>query len=137
MEASQKATILIIEDSKTIRFMYKGILANHGYHVIEAENGTEGWVKAMEMHPDLIVLDLILPDLHGLEVLKKIRSTDMTKNIPVLVLSNIKDMSDVHKALNLGINYYGYKGNDSPQKILGMIEKILNKRKQQSDSEIS
>lgn len=110
--------------------MYKGVLANNGYSVLEAETGEDGWIKTVEMQPDLVVLDLILPDLHGLEVLKKIRTNEMTKDIPVLILSNIKDMQDVHKALNLGINYYGYKGNDSPQKILSMIQKILNKRDQ-------
>jgi len=130
MEEPGKFTVLIVEDSKTIRFMYKGVLANHGYSVIEAETGEDGWIKTVEMQPDLVVLDLILPDLHGLEVLKKIRSNEMTQDIPVLILSNIKNIQDVHKALNLGINYYGYKGNDSPQKILGMIQKILSKRDQ-------
>ena len=81
METPRNDTVLIVEDSKTIRFMYKGVLANNGYNVIEAETGEEGWVKTVEMGPDLVVLDLILPDLHGLEVLKKIRSNEITKDI--------------------------------------------------------
>jgi two-component system alkaline phosphatase synthesis response regulator PhoP len=126
-------TILLIEDSQTIRFMYRGILSNYGFNVIEAENGEKGFELALERKPDLILLDLILPDIHGLDVLKKIRSYEITRNIPVLVITNLKEIDDVQKAINLGANYYGYKGSDSPQKILFMVKKLLEKKHQQEE----
>ena len=126
-------TLLLIEDSQTIRFLYRGILSNDGFNVIEAENGEKGFELALERKPDLILLDLILPDIHGLEVLKKIRSFEMTKDIPVLVMTNLKEIEDVQKAINLGANYYGYKGSDSPHKILLMVKKLLEKKHQQEE----
>lgn len=128
-------TILLVEDSQTIRFMYRGILANYGFNVIEAENGQKGYDLALERKPDLILLDLILPDIHGLDVLKKIRAYEMTKDIPVLVITNLKEIEDVQKAINLGANYYGYKGSDSPHKILFMVKKLLEKKQQEEEDD--
>jgi DNA-binding response OmpR family regulator len=127
MENQNKPVILLIEDSATIRTFYKKVIETAGYEVIDAENGEQGWVAAYERVPNLICLDIILPDIHGLEVLKKIRSNTFTKNIPVLVLTTLKDFTDVQKAINLGANYYSIKGNDSPEKLLGMIDKLLKR----------
>ncbi len=124
----QEYTILLVEDSKTIRLAYRVILQNHGFNIIEAEDGQTAWKEAFEKKPDLILLDLILPDVSGFDVLKKIRATEQTKDIPVVVLTNLKEIGDVQKAINLGANFYGYKGDASPQKILSMIDKILEKR---------
>jgi DNA-binding response OmpR family regulator len=127
MENTAKSVILLIEDSATIRVFYKKVLESSGYEVIEAETGEQGWVAAYERAPHLICLDMILPDIHGLEVLKKIRSNAVTKAIPVLVLTTLKDFGDVQKAINLGANYYAIKGSDSPEKLLGMIDKLLKR----------
>lgn len=127
MENQEKPLILLIEDSATIRTFYKKVIESAGYEVIDAENGEQGWTAAYERVPNLICLDLILPDIHGLEVLKKIRSNTFTKNIPVLVLTTLKDFADVQKAINLGANYYSIKGSDSPEKLLGMIDKLLKR----------
>jgi CheY-like chemotaxis protein len=120
--------ILLIEDSMTIRFMYRGILENAGFVVFAAENGGNGLKAAKEKMPDIILLDLLLPDMHGLEVLKAIRANPATKSIPVVILTNLKEMEEIQKAISLGANYYGYKGQDSPQKIVGIIQKILEKK---------
>jgi CheY-like chemotaxis protein len=61
-------------------------------------------------------------------VLKKIRTNALTKSIPVLVLTTLKDFADVQKAINLGANYYSIKGSDPPEKLLGMIDKLLKKK---------
>ncbi len=127
MAEETKPVILIIEDSPTMRLFYRKILELGGYFVIEAENGNEGWVKTYERLPHLVVLDMILPDMHGFDVLKKIRSTPSTKHIPVLVLTTLKEIADVQKAISLGANYYSIKGTDSPEKLLGMIEKLLKR----------
>ena len=135
MIITEEYTILLVEDSKTIRFAYYTILQNHGFNVIEAENGETAWTFAVEKKPDIILLDLILPDISGFDVLKRIRANETTKNIPVVVLSNLKEIADIQKAINLGANYYGYKGADSPQKIIAMIHTILEKRSKKQNQQ--
>ena len=89
-EKQEKAkTILLIEDSQTIRFMYRGILTNYGFIVVEAENGEKGFELALERKPDLILLDLILPDIHGLEVLKKMNLNESLNYAKNLVLQSV------------------------------------------------
>lgn len=120
-------TILLVEDSMTIRYAYKNLLENHGFYVVEAEDGEGAWESVIEDEPDLVLLDLILPDISGLEVLERIRSFDNTKDLPVIILTNVKEIPDIQKAISLGANYYGYKGSSSPEKILKTIINILEK----------
>ena len=127
MIISEKHTILLVEDSPTIRLLYRKVLESDGFEVMEAEDGESGWEIAVNREPDLILLDLILPDSNGLEVLERIRASETTKNIPVIVLTTMKRIQDVQRAINLGANYYAYKGSDSPKKILSMIHKLLEK----------
>ncbi len=127
MIISEKQTILLVEDSPTIRLLYRKVLETDGFDVVEAEDGESGWEMAVSREPDLILLDLILPDSNGLEVLERIRASEVTKNIPVIVLTTMKRIQDIQRAINLGANYYAYKGSDSPKKILNMIHKLLGK----------
>ena len=73
MENADNATILIVEDESVFRLIYRGVLEKEGYHVLEAENGLIGWELVKKKKPDLVLLDLILPELSGYEVLKKIK----------------------------------------------------------------
>jgi DNA-binding response OmpR family regulator len=108
-----------------MRRFYKKVFEDEGFKVKEAENGHDGWTLAYETMPDLIVLDLLLPDYHGLDILKKIRADDFTQDIPVIVLTTLKEINDIQKAINMGANYYSVKGTDSPDKLLNMIYKLL------------
>ncbi|MBN2103708.1 response regulator [bacterium] len=123
----RKIAILLIEDSPTVRTLYKRTFEMKGFHVFEAGTGADGWKLAHQRVPDIIILDMMLPDCHGLSILKKIRGDDLTKHIPVLVLTSLKDIYDVQRAINLGANYYSVKGKDSPEKLLQMIYKLLKK----------
>ena len=87
-----KRRILLIEDSQSTRMTYKRILEEGDFFVIEASTGQEGWDQTLSEQPDLVVLDLMLPDIHGLEVLKNIRSHVKTRTIPVLILTSVKDL---------------------------------------------
>lgn len=135
MAVERKIVILLVEDSPTIRTFYKNIFIKAGFEVIEAGNGREAFAAISKRIPDIIVLDLVLPDYHGLEILKKIRAHSLLKKIPVLVLTSLKDMKDVQKAITMGANYYSVKGSDPPEKLLGMIYKLLKKTKQASTKE--
>lgn len=80
-------TVLLVEDDAGDRNMYGNILWYNGYHVIAAEDGEAGLRLAQEEHPDLILLDLQLPLLHGMELNSQLKQDDDTKNIPVIALT--------------------------------------------------
>lgn len=122
-----KGTILLIEDEVSFRKIYKAVIENDGYKILEAEDGEIGWKMVQEEKPDLVLLDLILPKLHGLEVLKKIRSDKITQNIPVLILSVMGEQRDIKKGLEAGANDYTVKGYYSPREILSKIHALLVK----------
>lgn len=121
----RKIRIVLIEDSKTVRAFYKMVFEERGFEVIEAENAKDGWKIICDSKPDVVVLDMMLPDIPGLEILKRIRMIDSIKNLPVIALTAVKDIKYVQEVIKAGANYYSVKGSDSPQKIQGMIYKLL------------
>ena len=106
MRTTLKSSILIIEDELSFRRVYEDLLKGDGYNVLVAEDGDSGWQIASTETPDLIVLDLALPKLHGFEVLKNIRAHPSTKNIPVLVMTVLGEQQDIRKGFELGANDY-------------------------------
>src|SRR5258708_444826 len=98
--------ILTIEDDKFFQKFYTTKLTEHGYEVFIAANGVEGLQKARENHPDLILLDIIMPQKDGFEVLEEMRGDPHLKNIPVIVFSTLGQEEDVQKAMNLGAKGY-------------------------------
>lgn len=125
--APKKQTILLIEDSVSTRATYKNFFEKYGYDILEAENGEKGWALTRDKLPDLVVLDLLLPDIHGLEVLKNIRSDEKTKNIPVLVLTNVREAEDIQKTKTMGASHYAHKESVTPKKIIEIVENLLKK----------
>jgi DNA-binding response OmpR family regulator len=117
--------ILIIEDESALQKSLNDILSQDDYQVVSALDGELGVQLACKEKPDLILLDLVLPKLHGLEVLKKVRENPETKSIPVIVLTNLESMQDIEKAMELGANSYLVKANYSLKDLLIKIEQIL------------
>lgn len=103
MNQDKGARVLIIDDESQIRKMMKVALAAHGYELEEGASGQEGLALAATFHPDLIVLDLGLPDMDGLEVLKRLREWTQT---PIIVLSVREMENDKIKALDSGADDY-------------------------------
>lgn len=98
--------ILIIENDKFLLKLYSEKLKREGFDVSEAITGNEGLNKVAAQKPNLIILDLILPGKDGFEVLSEIKLNPATKNIPVIILSNLGQESDVKRGLELGaVNY--------------------------------
>ncbi len=118
-------TILVIEDDKSISFMYKFKLEQKGYKVICAYNGQEGVKKAEEYRPDLALIDIMMPVLSGDLALKEIRSTDWGKNIKALILTNIgKDEAPAILRF-LDISGYIVKAHYTPTQVVEIIDKLL------------
>lgn len=118
-------TILFIEDESALQKTFSEVLNQEGYKVISALDGELGLRMAKEEKPDLILLDLILPKVHGFEVLKGLKGDETTKEIPVIVLTNLEGIGDVEKALELGAKTYLVKATYSLEEVIEKIKKTL------------
>jgi DNA-binding response OmpR family regulator len=126
---SGKATILLVEDQRGFRRIYQDVLTNDGYEVLTAEDGEIGWDLTKTKKPDLILLDLGLPKLNGLEVLQKIRADAGTRDIPVVIFSVASEDTEVKQALTLGASDYAVKGFQTHLQLLERIERLLTQRR--------
>ena len=117
--------ILFVEDEPTLQKTLGDVLVREGYKVISALDGKIGLRLAKSEKPDLILLDLVLPKMHGFEVLKKLKEESETKEIPVIVLTNLERMEDVGQAIELGARTYLVKTKYKVEEIMQKIKKIL------------
>jgi len=117
--------ILFIEDDMALQKAFGTILKNKGYEVTSAFDGETGLKMAKEEGPDLILLDLILPKIHGFEVLKRLKEEKETQEIPVIILTNLEDTENVGKALELGATTYLLKTQYGLEEVLEKIKKTL------------
>jgi len=101
----KKKTILIVEDNEDLRFYLKDNLKGQ-YHIEEATNGNEGWEKAKLLNPDLIVSDIMMPLMDGIELAKKIKNETLTAHIPIILLSAMGSEEKQLEGLNVGVNDY-------------------------------
>src|SRR3989344_3469619 len=121
-------TILFIEDESAIQKTFGEIFQQEGYETISALDGEIGLRLAKMKKPDLILLDLILPKMNGFEVLKKLKEEEETKNIPVIVLTNLEGMEDIDKALELGATTYLVKAQYSLDEVVEKIKKATGEQ---------
>ena len=117
--------ILFVEDESALQKTFGDILKQEGYEMISALDGEIGLRLAKENRPNLILLDLILPKIHGFDVLKKLKEDSDTKEIPVIVLTNLEGLEDVEKALELGATTYLVKTQYSLEEVVQKIKKAL------------
>ncbi len=118
-------SILIVEDDRHLQKILSDLLKEKGYNVLNAFDGEEALNILVSHTPHLILLDLILPKKDGFEVLKTIKDNYKTKNIPVIVLTNLEGSADIEKALELGAETYLVKANYKLEEILDKIKKVI------------
>lgn len=117
--------VLLVEDDPSVLEMYRLKLELDGYRVNTALDGEEGLKKAGDLTPDIIFLDIRLPKMDGLEVLRKLRAQDKTRNIPVIILSNYDEEDLVARGLRLGAHEYLIKARTTPSSLSEGIEDWL------------
>ena len=117
-------TILVVEDSKTARKVVSLVLGRKGYNIIEATSGTEALLAIEGVTPDLVLLDVMLPDMTGYEVLATIRKKRDFSEVPVVMLTGKRGTADRQKGMMIGSNEYLTKPFD-PAKLLSVIGKYL------------
>ena len=118
-------TILFIEDESTLQKTFGDILTQDKYRMISALNGKIGLRLAKSEKPDLILLDLVLPSMHGFEVLKRLKQDPETKEIPVIILTNLEKMEDVEEAIQLGAKTYLVKTQYRIEEVMEKVKKAL------------
>lgn len=117
--------ILFIEDESALQRAATQILSEEGYQMFSALDGEIGIRLAREEKPDLILLDIILPKKDGFEVLQELKSDEATKNIPVVILTNLEGSTDVERALELGATTYLVKTNYRLEEVVEKVKTIL------------
>lgn len=120
-----KKKILLIEDDTMLRETLAEFLEKEDFDALVASNGDQGVEIAKKEKPDLILLDIILPKKDGYEVLGELKSHDKTKDIPVIILTNLASLGDIEKALGLGAVSYLVKGDYKLQEIVDKIRAIV------------
>lgn len=119
------AHILFIEDETSLQKTLASTLKTSGFSVSSAYDGEEGLAQAVQEKPDLILLDLILPKMDGFSVLSQLRVHAETKNIPVIVLTNLESAEDVERVIGLGATMYLVKANYDLNDIVSKIKEVL------------
>jgi len=117
--------VLIIEDDEFFRELVSKNLSSNGFGVLGAIDGEKGVEKAKESKPDLILLDLLLPNLSGFEVLSALKQNSDTSSIPVIILSNLSSKEDIEKGLKLGASDFLIKSQFASEEIIEKIKSFI------------
>ena len=120
----QQKKILVVEDEKFIMKLLSKRLKEAHFNIFQASDGEEGLRLALEHHPDLILLDIVMPRMDGLEMAKKLRCDEWGKDVPIILLTNL--CSKVHEAEALDIHEYIIKSNIDIDELLFVIGKKLS-----------
>jgi len=121
------STILIIEDEADIREVYTDVLKEAGFTVTEATDGEVGLSAALAGGWDLLLLDIMLPKIDGLEILKKVRGQENLSHKPVVLLTNLGRESIIKEGFEVGANGYLIKSELTPDQVVSEVKGFLNK----------
>lgn len=122
---SVKKTILLVEDDEFLAELYATKLDLEGFEVLLAGDGEKGLKLATDKKPALVLLDIILPKMDGFEVLKKLKAQAVTKDIPVILLTNLSQKDEVSKGLTSGAADYLIKAHFMPSEVVKKIKQII------------
>jgi two-component system, OmpR family, alkaline phosphatase synthesis response regulator PhoP len=122
-----KKKVCIVDDESNIREIYETILKKSGYDVITAANGEEGIRLIKEQRPDVVLADIMMPEVDGIEMIIEIRKDKDLIGIPVVVMTNIDNEETFKKAGELSISFYLIKSLFGPEKVVSIVDEALQK----------
>lgn len=122
---NQQSTVLLIEDDKSLIEMYQLRFQEDNFNLLLAEDGAAGLELARTKQPDIILLDIMLPKMDGFAVLTEIKKAEATKNIPVLMMTNLAQQADIDKGKQLGADDYIIKSSLTPSQVSAKIKTFL------------
>ncbi len=117
--------VLLVEDNDFIRNMYQLKLAKADFSVVEAVDGQMALDKIGEHKPDLVLLDLMMPNVNGIDVLKSLKKQNLVPDLPVIVLTNVMDPQTIEQAKELGARDYIVKTDLTPSQVVEKLQPFL------------
>lgn len=117
--------VLIVEDDKELATAYKARMEAEGFDVYWTENGEDALAETIKVHPDIMLLDIMMPRIDGYNVLDILRNTPETKSLKIIVISALSQPSDIEKATSLGADEYLVKAQTSVAEIVDHIKTQL------------
>jgi CheY-like chemotaxis protein len=119
--------VLLVEDDSLIYRMYSKAFSLAGFETEVAEDGQKGLDKLSIFHPDIILLDIMMPNMNGVEMLAKLKENPATKEIPVIILTNVNDQRTSHEIYEHGAVLTLIKSENDPDQVIGWINSVLAK----------
>jgi twitching motility two-component system response regulator PilH len=119
--------VLLVEDEPALRDIYATKMRIEGLDVIEACDGIDGLDKAVQEMPSIVLLDIVMPMKNGFEVLRDLKANPKTKDIPVVILSNLGQDYEIKQGLALGAECFLTKANLTPAKMLEEVRNVLRR----------
>lgn len=117
--------VVIIDDDLAISQMYRMKLEKDGFGVELANNGVTGLALVAESRPDMVLLDLIMPEMNGAEVLRRLKMDADLQDIPVIILTNTGAEESIQELLEMGAKAYIIKANETPTQVVEKIHQVL------------
>lgn len=118
--------ILLVEDDKDLLFLMSKKLTDAGFDVVTSETGSDALERVTKDVPELVLLDILLPDIDGLTVLDEISKNPTTKDLPVIILSNLADQGSLDQAAAIGKYEYLIKAKTDLNEVVAHVKKKLN-----------
>lgn len=122
--------ILLVEDDPLVYRLYQKLFEKEGYETELGTNGQEGLDKLANFTPDVILLDIMMPQMNGIEMLEKLKADPATKNIPVIVLTNVTDIGVSNEVFSKGADLSIAKSETEPDEVIRWIDSVLQKNRQ-------
>ena len=129
---AEKAKILVVEDEEILLTALKEELSSGGYEVDGANDRQEGLDKVKSFKPDLILLDLVMPKMDGMEMLQRLKGSPETRDVPVVILTNLSDYERISEALSLGAMDYLVKANYKLEDLLDKVKTVIARKEGQN-----
>lgn len=120
--------VLLAEDDVFVSDVYSMRLQREGYEVILARDGREALNQISEKIPDILLLDIMMPYMDGVEVLQEVKKKDDLKNIPVIMLTNLSEKENIEKTIEMGANDYLIKSHFTPSEVVEKVNGILSEK---------
>lgn len=127
MKMASKVLLLVVEDEEAIAQMYSDRFKMAGFDVDVAHEGEEAFNKMAAEHPNIVLMDILMPGLSGTEAVERAKANPATRNIPIVMLTNYADSIDLQNALKLGAADYIIKSESSPEQVVEKVQTILKK----------
>ncbi len=122
----EKKHVLIIEDDFYIQDLYKDFLELAGYSIQVCNNGEEGYKLAVATQPSVILLDIMLPKINGIEVIRLLKNNNDTKNIPIVLITNLGHQDIINAAITMGAQGYLLKVRCSPEQLVSTVAHFID-----------